>query len=238
MKKFQVNSMLVLVLALSTIASAAMEATSFVTPNHWNIGDVSSTYQEWDVIAGDTGNTPDVGVYSSGVPILDVLSPGFRSGSSNFYSFSGNYGTEADIYNQIGTGGTHVIVQISATMNGNDSVYADSLEIVDLSGNAITGGANAEALDLMVLFEGDISSPMGLVTQQEQKWEFYLPGYTGDFMVKSDSIIHSMFQQIRVDSMIADSAFAATVPEPATMAILSLGGFLLRRRKQFWLAYE
>ena len=237
MKNFQISLMLVSVFALSTtIASATMDATSFVTPDHWKVGDAGSTYQQWDVMAGNTGNAPDVGVFSSGAPILDVVSPGFRSGSSNFYSFTGHYSTKADIYNQTGIGGTHVIVQIAATMNpdpgiGPASVFTDSLEIVDLSGGAITGGANSEAVNWMELFQGVVSSSFGEVIQQEQKWEFFLPGYTGDFMVKSESIVHSMFQQIRVDSMITGSAFAVTIPEPATMAILGLGGLLLRRRK-------
>jgi hypothetical protein len=234
MKKCHVSLMLVSVFVLSTITLATMDAAGFVTPDQWSMGDAGSTYQEWDIMTGAAGNTPDVGVFSPGAPTLEVLSPGYRSAAtSNFYSYSGDYGTEAAIANYGGVGGTQIIVQVSATMFGSDSVYADSLEIVDLSGNAITGGANADALAYAVLFVGEIwvDATQSYATQQEQYWEFFLPGYTGDFRAKSESIVHSSFQQLRVDSMIADSAFAVTVPEPATMAILGFGGLLLRRRK-------
>jgi len=241
----------------------AGDATSFVNPGSWTTGVVNSTYQEWDVFTASTGNTPDVGSSVdptiSSSPTLSVNSPGFKSGSDNFYAFAGDYSAQADIYNHGGssgsgsygsTFGTHVIVQTSATMNfdttagGPASVFQDSLEIVKHDGTAISGGANADALQIAEIFTGTVSSSFGNVTQQELIFEFWLAGYADDFRVQWDEIVHSQFNQLRVDSLIVEEAagggtpLALTpVPEPSTMvltgiAAAGLGLIAIRRRRK------
>ena len=233
-------------LMLSAAGQALATATSFFEPDAWTTGDANTTYQEWDTVTGTSGNTPDVGLSVNPSittdPTLSAVAPGFVAGSGNFYAFSAPYRITADIYNHggsSGTGGlpagagTHVIVQTSATLNEGQGIQADTLQIVDLPGNAIAGGDNAGALRHDVLFEGTVSSSMGPVTQREEIWEFFLPNYVGDFRLQSDVAIHSSFDQLRVDTAIGRDAFATMdVPEPATLALLAVGGALTLARRR------
>ena len=211
--------------------ASAQDAVYFVDPNFWNVGDPNSTYQEWDVFTSTTGNNPDVGhitnPYGLTDPNLSVYPPGFVSGSANFYSFNGDYGISVDGYNHGGSSGagapagygTHVIVQTAATINGDPnvggpaSVFSDSVQIVDFSDASIGGGSNTDALRVQEIWRGIVPSSWGDVTQQEMIWEFFLPNYTGDFRVRLDNIVHCMFLQARIDSMIASEAYDIT-PAP------------------------
>ena len=230
---------------VAPVAAIGSDAEHFEIPQHWSISNALTTYQEWDVLTMRSGNTPDFGWSSNPAglsqPTLSTASPAFVSGSANFYSFSGNYSIESVIFGHGGAGGggtpagygTHVIVQTAASVysDGGSSVFADSVRIVDVSGNAISGGANIEALRAEELWQGLRMSTMGEVTQQELLWEFWLPGFTGDFKILADVSMHSMFMQMRVDTIAAPTA----VPEPASMGLLLLGGGVLlklRRRRR------
>jgi hypothetical protein len=168
---------------------------------------------------------------------LSVSSPGFRVSSGNFYSFSGNYPVSANIYNHGAGAGTHVIVQTAATLGGTgQTVLPGTLQIVDLGGSPLTGGANSAAVvNGDEIFNGSVSSSMGEVTLAVQIWEFFLPGFAGDFRVQFTEEIHSSFDQLRVDSMISSTAFAPSfVPEPTSLALAGLCAFglaLSRKRR-------
>ncbi len=243
------NNMIALTFATIAIVGSTNQAfataTSFLAPGSWSVGDANTTYQEWDTFDGTTPFAPDAGLNVNPAittsPSVSVVPPGFVAGSGNFYAFSGDYGFTADIYNHGGSSGsgglpagsgTHVIVQTSSTLNGSTGVYSDTLELVDLLGNPITGGDNTSALRHDVIFDGVISSPIGDVTQREEIWEFFLPGYVDDFRVQADVIAHSSFDQLRVDTAIGQSAFATTViPEPASLALLAAGGVMTLARR-------
>ena len=247
------NSSLVFALLTVVCATATLSASPyidtgeyFVEPGSWTVGDAGSTYQAWDDFFVASGNTPDAG-YSTNPAIATqpvVNSTGLVTGTKNFYHYGMNYAMDADIYNHGtgGTDGTHVIVQTAATTGSGESVVPDSLEIVDLGGSALTGGDNASALvDGGLLASGTVGSGMGPTTMQIRIWEFFLPGYTGDFTVQWDERMHSSFDQLRVDSLIAANAQPATpftfqeiVPEPSAvvMALLGLVGIVCRRRNQ------
>lgn len=217
--------------------------TGFLAPGEWNVGDIGSTNQEWDQMFAPSGNSPDISHVTNPAglttPTLSATSPGFPTGSFNFYGLA-NYGGVADIPNHTGYGssyGTHVIVQTSATINdepslgGPGSVLHDTLEIVDASGSAISGGDNLSALRQESIWMGVVGSSMGAVTLETYIWEFFLPNYTGDFRVQWDQLAHSSFDQLRVDSMIAESVFEITpIPEPATALLLPFAMFAVRRR--------
>lgn len=250
-----------LAVAVCLSAQAAAYTTSlgadnrFVEPAGWSVGDVGSTYQQWDHKTTGSGNTPDVGltVDPSGLttPTHSVKAPGAWTGSDNFYSFAGDHGATADIYNHGGgsgsgsyaaTFGTHVIVQTGSSVNGDTGIgnRTATMQITDLAGDAITGGDNASALRIdQVSFQPGVSTFFGPVDYQEFIYEFYLPGYTGDFRVDWVQSIHSTIDTLRVDSMIVEpttegsTPFETTaVPEPATLGLVSLGGLVLLRRRR------
>lgn len=225
------------VLSLVAVSGGANgeDATSFQEPAAWSVGDVNSTYQEWDVLTSGTGNLPDVGRFpNSSTSTLSVATPGFLTGAHNLYSYSGNYAWRADVDNSDGIGaGTSVIVQTASTLNSGTGVLLDSLAIVQSNGSPIVGGDTASAVRSLTLFEGQIwSAAIGqYVTTQERLWEFLLPNYTGDFRVTGANMVHSSLMQLRVDSMLTP------VPEPSAVvlvgiALVAVGMFRIIRRRQ------
>ena len=199
---------------------ASAIATNFQEPAFWNVGDPQSTYQEWD--AGEAAF-----LLGGAAPYAENASPNLTSsstlgatntsaaGSGGYYTPSNDYEVHANIVNHGGSSGsgasyasnfgTRVMVQTGATLNGDLGVYTDSVQVVQPDGSPIAGGDNADALyiadvstDFLFLFS------FGLVPLQEQIFEFWLPGYTDDFRIEFDSVVHSSFQQLRVDTLIMD----------------------------------
>jgi hypothetical protein len=169
-------------------------------------------------------------------PTHSVKAFGFLSGSENFYSFMGHFGASTDVYNHGGIGGTHVIIQIGATVNHDSSawssygdgghdelveghgigVFWDSLKIVDLNGNPINGGNNADALRISeVSYRSGVNTSYGPVDYQELIFEFILQAYTNDFRVDWDECIHSTIDTVRVDTMIINNPSLPTITGPS-----------------------
>jgi hypothetical protein len=243
--------------AVSFTSSLGIDS-GFVDPGGWSVGDAGSTHQIWNAKTASLGNLPDQGYNVAGAtltaPTHSVKSPGFGPTSTgNFYSFSGDFGATADIYNHGGSSslGTHVIVQIGASLNPDEEsfpghgtgVFLDSLKIVDLSDAALAGGDNPSSLQISeISYEEGVSSTFGPVDYQELIYEFFLPNYTGDFRVDWDQKVHATIDTLRVDSMIAPQAFsltgvsAVTTPEPSSMLLCVLGGLTVaamsRRRRR------
>ncbi len=211
----------VLCMATASRNAVAEDATAFLDPTGWSVGDANSAYQEWDVFSGRSGNVPDLGHFPAPfMPTFSAALPAFKTGTGNLYSYSGDYNWWADIENYGGLGsGTDVIVQIATTLHEGVGIYPDSLAIIQPDGNPILGGDYASALRDTVLFEDDIwvESQGSWVTVQERLWEFFLPGYTEDFRVTGTSSIHTSLMQARVDSMIS------SVPEPGATALAGSG---------------
>lgn len=226
--------------------------SKLLEPAEWSVGDAGSTHQMWDAKTASSGNLPDQEYDTAGATLTDpthsVKSPGFGpTSTSNFYAFSGDFGATADIYNHGGSTagvGTHVIVQVGASLNPDEEsfpghgtgVYLDSMKLLDLSNSPLTGGANGDALQIAeVSYDDAVSSSFGEVSYQELIFEFWLPGYTDDFRVDWDQKVHATIDTLRVDSMIAAEAsgggspfsLTSAVPEPSSLAIASLAGFAL-----------
>lgn len=233
----QYLAILVVASSSSTLWASPYISTGqyFAEPGSWTVGAAGSTHQAWDDFFLTSGNLPDAGYNTNPAIATDPVANAtgaMVTGTKNFYQFSGNYSADADIYNHgtVGTDGTHIIVQTSATANGGTTVIPGSLEVVDLGGSALTGGDNASALvngDLLAA--GVVSSSFGDVDMRVSIWEFFLPNYTGDFHVQWDESVHSSFDQLRVDSLITASALPATsftfqaIPEPGSVVLALLG---------------
>lgn len=218
--------------SVQAFTSSLGVATGLFEPVGWSVGDASSTHQIWNSKSTATGNLPDQAYNTGGTtlaaPTLSVIAPGFRSGTSNFYSLSGDYSARAGISNHgpvvAPEGvvlGTHVIVQVGTSLNEGVGVFTDSLEIVDPSEVLLSGGSNGEALQISeVNFYEDVFTSFGLADYKEFIFEFWLPDYTEDFQIVWDSTVHSSFDTLRVDTIVAEehpvggSPFSLTTNTP------------------------
>jgi hypothetical protein len=211
------------IIAASCLASslAYAGATSFVEPAGWTVGDIDSTFQEWEADPSSPfASTDSMPSDSSALPALlnqstmGVNSPGFPASSGGYYSFGGDYRIFADILNHGGSSGTtgsypanagtRVFVQSAATVNtdANVGIYIDSVRLVAPDGSAIPGGCNSCSVRVEELAMGPVETTFGIVPQQEMLYEFYIPEYASDFRVEIQVGIHSSFQHLRVDSRI------------------------------------
>ena len=90
MRNFILAFSLILVGCVVASPAMAVDATSFADPTGWNVGDAGTSYNEWDVLAVNSGNSPDVGS-NYGSSTASTVYPGYVSGSSNFYSHASDY---------------------------------------------------------------------------------------------------------------------------------------------------
>jgi hypothetical protein len=227
--------------AAAPAAAGFYDDAQFFEPDHWSVGDPGTTHQVWDNFANLNATGPDNWTTNPGLttgPTLTVASPGFLPGPGRAYAFAGNYSLTADIPN-VGAGGlagagTHIIIQVASTVNPDlGSVLLDSLQILDADGNAITGGGNAQALRVENFGTRSVASTFGPVDFQETIAEFFLPEFTDGFRVVWTQAVHTGFDTLRIDSIVAQEAFPNTVvPEPASLVLLSMGAACLLRRRR------
>lgn len=235
---------LIVAAAGGTVRAAVANAA--VNPAGWNVGDAGSTYQHWiaNSAADNLAGTPNQGYNTAGAtltaPVLSVNSPGYSSGTSGiFYSFGGNYSFTAAIANNNTVtlpahAGTQVIVQVFSILPSSESITG--ILLTDSANNALSNVALIQSTHY-----GDASgypTPFGPADVRVDLYEFWVPNFTGDFNVLTSVLDHTGIMEVRVDTMIASanedgsSPFApVAVPEPASLAALSVGaGALLLRR--------
>jgi hypothetical protein len=220
---------LAVVTALSGTASAI--TVHFDEPTLWNVGDFNTTSQLWK--SGDTSASPIhanlTHTANPGQPAPTLTPAGaFVASSGGYYSFSSNYTATAAIDAPASMGpGTYVLVQTAATLNPDGgSVLKDAIKILDDQGNTL---ATSAAANVQQTFHDPNFPLFGGVEYEELLWSVFLPGYTGDFDVKLEMMVHSSLQALRVDSF-------TPVPEPSTFVLLALGAALpiarcIKRRK-------
>lgn len=215
---------------LTDVNNASAGAFNFQEPVGWSVGDSDSTFQEWEASAAPFSTSGDSAPSAintnpsiSNTPLMNAELPGFVAGSGGYYAYTGNYAINANVFNHGGSSGsgspysvnhgTRVFVQTAATINddpqtgGPNSIFIDSVELVQHDGSPIIGGDNDSLLQSTEVFQGIVPSSFGDVIQQELVFEFWLPGYTDDFRVQFGEIIHSSFQHLRIDSIILEESF-------------------------------
>lgn len=223
--------LLFLTLAIGTLTARSLEAgaLNFREPSDWDVGDLGSTMQNWEaseIVPFLTANTPPT--VSSDNPVISseatmsVQAPGNVATSGGYYSQNNSYPVFANIFNHggtFGTGGTfssgygtRVLIQTAGTTNTDPtidaSVLRSTVQIVKLDNTAIPGGSNANMLPVIELGRQPVSTPFGDAFQEELLFEFYLPGYSGDFRVRFTNAKHCSFQELRIDSLLVQETIS------------------------------
>lgn len=247
------SRMVVTTLAVAATASVSHAAVTkaAINPSGWSVGSSNSTYQHWIAngsgeagsISGTPNNGSDFAGASLASPILSVNGPGYTSGSSGmFYSPTGPYSFEAAISNNnVGAvpanAGTYVIVQVLSLLPDTDSITG--MILTNSSDQPLSAGSNP----ISHIFYGQESgypTPVGPADVRVDLYEFWVPDFTADFNVLTSVRQHTGILEVRVDTKIVGAnvndapPFApVAVPEPATLAVVTLGAatLLLRRRR-------
>lgn len=217
------NTLAILIVYSSAMNAHAVPPVYFQEPTGWTVGDVDSTYQQWNADASTPfalSNTPTTGLNVnptiSTAPVMGANFPAIAASSGGYYAFNESYegyGVFADVFNHGGASGiggpypagsgTRVFVQTLSSVSLDDiSVYTDQIEIVQQNGDPITGGDNASLIQATSLGIYNGASPIGIVPFEEILFEFWLAEYTDDFRVQFEARRHSSFQNLRIDSQI------------------------------------
>lgn len=223
--------------AVAAALSASSSSAAFVTPADWtrptNDGVAASTrttYQEWNVFTSSTGpNDPDVaevnpnagaGPNPSKANVYDTSGGSFVTGGGNIYSFSVATLNDADVPSYgLGAAGTiDVLFQVRTL--GTELDYANvRLVYNDGTTNQTIGFTERQELERITLggFGG---------TQVDTLFRFDIPYSPSTFKVEFDASGSSMsLDRVSVDTLTA-------VPEPASLAMLAVGGLLALRSRR------
>lgn len=215
--------------------SGSLASAAFVTPQSWTRGTGGATYQAWDIFdTYPTDSTPDVGnVNANGTASLTENTGGaFVTSGGNIYSFSTATDftvtiPEADVPTpahdvtavvQIKTQGTEID---PATLLLNGQAPVESVEL----DRVVLGGFGGSLVENWYLFNVPYAAfGDGVPGVEDLTLTF---GAQGSSM-SLDAI--SIDTAIRPFGYYAEPTPAA-IPEPATAALLSLGGLALLRRR-------
>lgn len=226
--------------------------SGFQEPADWNVGDALTTFQYWaapdESFRADRVTEPAMDfqtpAYQSAFepalafdpndepneipdgPLLDNVSPGYRTSNGGYYSQNGVYSIFAEIYNHGGVVGaagplasglgTRVIVQTAALAGQipdgtgeleTGSVILDDIQLVAPNGDPLLGGENESLLafeDRSTGEEVTVVTDAGLFTApfESFQFEFFLPNYTADFRLEAGLGNHTSFQFLRIDTQI------------------------------------
>jgi hypothetical protein len=231
------QTMFAVIAATGTLSAVSAPAAQipFPEPTEWNVGDLGTTFQEWS--AGTTApNSSILAVDALAWQTNPVLGGGptfgqtgaFVAGSGGLYQFQNNYSIVATVPNHGGPGlGTWVLIQAASTLNPDydpeengtgGSLLQDAIKIFDDEGELL---ATSDPASVIRTHYDDNYPLFGGTEFEKLAWSVFLPGYTGDFSVTADLIIHSSLQAFRIDSAIT------AVPEPATVSLLAFGAAAL-----------
>jgi len=221
MKTHRSSLLPTLTLAVCAAGLAQAATTGFVTPDYRNLP--GSTHGGWEVmtVPGNTppGNRPDLPGNLSGASLLQLDPRAVITGTGNIYNHAGV--SSFDISHNPGQPVGWVTLQVRTS--GTELDYASVRLTYELGGQTLT----VAPLDRIEL---DRSAGMGVNVSSRWDWNLNAiapTAYRIQFGAKEPLM--------SFDSAVLDTAaVGVVVPEPATWALVGLGGVMglvLHRRR-------
>jgi hypothetical protein len=201
-------------ISMASVVVCNSTLAAFVEPTLWQVGDLNTTQQKWSNdftnFSYTINHAPIQKTSNAPLAVDPVLSwdGPWIAGSGGLYSDSAIFTVSAQIPNHSPSGalGTHILIQTFTTVMPDydpegdgfgGGVLRNSIKVYDAANMLVATSTPAQVVRRLT-----VPGFLGF-GGEELLWEVFVPNLTGNFKVSMQSMYHTSFQALRVDSWVS-----------------------------------